>query len=174
MMMISLFALPTTSTDLTGNKTVDPNVNKGQEADHKTLDTSSSSVTDKANNSHNLHDDSKTQNDQPIVSNNETVDTINVSAQAVDPTVEPNKHNVARQNTSTIFASTQQSSTNDAEQLENNYSDRVVNDQDDDDFADPSHDQNESNKGSNSSYNRSKPDSGRIVSMQMLRALKMA
>lgn len=39
--------------------------------------------------------DSNEQNDQTITSNKETDDTINVSAQAVDPTVEPNEHNVA-------------------------------------------------------------------------------
>ena len=177
MMMISLFALPTTSTDLTGNKTVDPNVNKGQEADHKKSDTSSSSVTDKANNSRDLHDDSKTQNDQPIVSNNETADTINVSAQAVDPTVEPEEHNtVASQNNSTTSAQTQQSSTTNAEQPTNiSNTDHVVNDQtDDDNFADPSREENNANKGSNSSSNRSKPDSGKRLSMQMLSALKTA
>ena len=167
MMMISLFALPTTSTDLTGNKTVDPNVNKGQEADHKKSDTSSSSVTDKANNSHDLHDDSKTQNDQPITSNKETDHTINVSAQAVDPTVEPNEHNVASQNNSTTSAQTQQSSTNDAEQPENNYSDRVVNDQTDDNFTDPVREQNESNKGSNSLSNWSKPKAGKITHVNL-------
>ena len=151
MMMISLFALPTTSTDLTGNKTVDPNVNKGQEADHKKSDTSSSSVTDKANNSHDLHDDSKTQNDQPIVSNNETADTINVSAQAVEPTVEPERNNVASSNNSTTSAQTQQSSTNDAEQVKNTSIDV------------PSREENNANKGSNSSSNRSKPEAGKII-----------
>ena len=163
MMMISLFALPTTSTDLTGNKTVDPNANKGSNTDDHKSDPSSSSVTDKANNSHDLHDDSKKQNDQPITSNKETDHTINVSAQAVDPTVEPERNNVASSNNSTTSAQTQQSSTNDAEQPENIPSDRVVNDQNDDDFADPSREQNESNKGSNSSSNRSKPDSGKII-----------
>ena len=159
MMMISLFALPTTSTDLTGNKTVDPNVNKGQEADHKKSDTSSSSVPDKANNSYDLHDNSKTQNDQPIVSSNKTDHTINVSAQAVDPTVEPEKNNVANSNSSTQSAQTQQSSTNDAEQPTNiSNTDHVVNDQTDDYFTDPSRKENNANKGSNSSSNRSKPD----------------
>ena len=125
---------------------------------------SSSSVTDKANNSHDLHDDSKKQNDQSITSNKKNDHTINVSAQAVDPTVEPNEHNVASQNNSTTSALTQQSSTNDAEQLENNYSDRVVNDQtDDDNFSNPVREQNEPNKGSNSLSNRSKPDSGKII-----------
>ena len=168
MMMISLFALPTTSTDLTGNETVDPKVNKGQEADHKKSDTSSSSVTDKANNSHDLHDDSKKQNDQPITSNKETDHTINVSAQAVEPTVEPEDHNtVASQNNSTTSAQTQQNSTNDAEQLENNYSDRVVNDQTDDNFTDPVREQNESNKGSNSLSNWSKPKAGKITHVNL-------
>ena len=163
LLTISLFALPTTSTDPTGNKTADPNVNKGQEADHKKSDTSSSSVTDKANNSHDLHDDSKTQNDQPITSNKETDDTINVSAQAVDPTVEPEKNNVASQNNSTTSAPTQQSSTNDAEQPENIPADRVVNDQtDDDNFADSSREYNDG-QGSKSTSNRSKPDSGKII-----------
>ena len=127
--------------------------------------TSSSSVTDKANNSHDLHDDSKKQNDQPITSNKETDDTINVSAQAVDPTVEPNEHNVASSNNSTTSAPTQQSSTTDAEQPTNiSNTDHVVNDQtDDDNFADPSREQNESNTGSNSSSNRSKPEAGKII-----------
>lgn len=39
-------------------------------------------MTDKANNSHDFHDDSKKQNDQSIISNNETDHTINVSAQS--------------------------------------------------------------------------------------------
>ena len=165
MMMISLFALPTTSTDLTGNETVDPKVNKGQEADHKKSDTSSSSVTDKANNSHDLHDDSKKQNDQPITSNKETDHTINVSAQAVDPTVEPEDHNtVANQNNSTTSAQTQQSSTSNAEQPTHiSNTDHVVNDKTDDAFADLSREENNANKGSNSSSNRSKPDSGKII-----------
>ena len=164
MMMISLFALPTTSTDLTGNKTVDPNVNKGQEADHKKSDTSSSSVPDKANNSYDLHDNSKTQNDQPIVSSNKTDHTINVSAQAVDPTVEPNEHNVASQNSSTTSALTQQSSTSNAEQPENiSNADRVVNDQtDDDNFADPVREDNDG-QGSKSTSNWSKPVSSKIT-----------
>ena len=82
-------------------------------------------MPDKANNSHDLHEDSKKQNDQLIVSNNETHDTINVSA-----------HNA----------------------------DRVVNDQtDDDNFADPSREENNANKGSNSSSNRSKPEAGKII-----------
>lgn len=163
MMMISLFALPTTSTDPNTSQTVDPDANKGSKTDHKS-DPSSSSVTDKANNSHDLHDYSKKQNDQPITSNKENDHTINVSAQAVDPTVEPEDHNtVASQNNSTTSAPTQQSSTNDAEQLENNYSDRVVNDQTDDNFTDPVREQNESNKGSNSLSNWSKPDSGKIT-----------
>ena len=152
MMMISLFALPTTSTD----------PNTSQSDTNKKQDASSSSVPDKANNSHDLHDDSKKQNDQPITSNKENNHTINVSAQAVDPTVEPEKNNVASQNNSTTSAQTQQSSTNDAERPENIPADRVVNDQTDDNFADPVREQNESNKGSNSSYNRSKPDSGTI------------
>lgn len=39
----------------------------------------------------------------PITSNKENDHTINVSAQAVDPTVEPEKNNVASQNNSTKF-----------------------------------------------------------------------
>ena len=151
MMMISLFALPTTLTD----------PNTSQTDTNKKPDTSSSSMTDKVNNSHDLHDDSKKQNDQPITSNKENDHTINVSAQAVDPTVEPEKNNVASQNNSTTSAQTQQSSTNDAEQPENiSNTDHVVNDQTDDDFADPVREENNANKGSNSSSNRSKPDSG--------------
>ena len=155
MMMISLFALPTTLTD----------PNTSQTDTNKKPDTSSSSVTDKANNSHDLHDDSKKQNDQQITSNKENDHTINVSAQAVDPTVEPEKNNVASQNNSTTSAQTQQSSTNDAEQPENiSNANRVVNDQtDDDNFVDPSHKENNANKGSNGSSNRSKPGSGKII-----------
>ena len=41
--------------------------------------------------------------------------------------------------------------------------DCVVNDQTNDYFADPSREENESNKGSNSSSNRSKPDSDKII-----------
>ena len=165
MMMISLFALPAISTNPTGNKTVDPNANKGQEADHKKSDTSSSSVPDKPNNSHDLRDDSKKQNDQPITSNKETDHTINVSAQAVDPTVEPEDHNtVANQNNSTTSAQTQQSSTSNAEQPTHiSNTDHVVNDKTDDAFADLSREENNANKGSNSSSNRSKPDSGKII-----------
>ena len=161
---ISLFALPAISTNPNPSQTVDPNTNKGSNTDDHKSDPPSSSVTDKANNSHDLHDDPKKQNDQPITSNKENDHTINVSAQAVDPTVEPEKNNVASQNTSTTSAQTQQSSTNDAEQPENIPADRVVNDQtDDDNFADPAREQNESNKSSNSSSNRSKPDSGKII-----------
>ena len=128
----------------------------------------SSSVTGKANSSHDLHDDSKKQNDQPITSNKETDDTINVSAQAVDPTVEPNEHNIASQNSSTTSAPTQQSSTNDAEQPEDtSIDDRLVNDKNDDNFADPSREENNANKGSNSSSNRSKPDSGKITHVNL-------
>ena len=164
LLTISLFALPAISTDPTGNKTVDPNANKGQSDTNKKQDTSSSSVTDKANNSNDLHDDSKKQNDQPIISNNETDHTINVSAQAVDPTVEPNEHNVASQNNSMTSAQTQPSSTNDAEQPTNiSNTDHVVNDQKDDDFADPSREENNANKGSNNSSNRSKPEAGKII-----------
>ena len=169
MMMISLFALPTTSTDLTGNKTVDPNVNKGQEADHEKSDTSSSSVIIKPSDSKASHDNSKKQNDQPIISNNETDHTINVSAQAVDPTVEPEDHNtVASQNNSTTSAQTQQSSTNDAEQVKNtSIDDRVVNNKNDDNFADPSRKENSANKSSNSSSNRSKPKAGKITHVNL-------
>ena len=38
----------------------------------------------------------------------------------------------------------------------------VVNDQTDDDFADPVREENNANRGSNSLYNWSKPDSGRL------------
>ena len=122
-------------------------------------------MTDKANNSNDLHDDSKKQNNQLITSHKESDHTINVSAQAVDPTVEPEEHTVASQNSSTTSAPTQQSSTNDAEQPENmSNANRVVNDQtDDDNFADPPREENNANKGSNSSSNRSKPDSGKII-----------
>ena len=164
LLTISLFALPAISTDPNPSQTVDPNTNKGSNTDDHKSDPPSSSVTDKANNSHDLHDDPKKQNDQPITSNKENDHTINVSAQAVDPTVEPEKNNVASQNTSTTSAQTQQSSTNDAEQPENIPADRVVNDQtDDDNFADPAREQNESNKSSNSSSNRSKPEAGKII-----------
>ena len=44
-------------------------------------------------------------------------------------------------------STSQHSSTNDAEQLKNNYSDRVVNDQTDDDFADPVREENNANRG---------------------------
>ncbi|OXC22272.1 hypothetical protein AYP92_03740 [Lactobacillus crispatus] len=146
MMMISLFALPTTLTD----------PNTSQTDTNKKPDTSSPSVTDKANNSHDLHDDSTKQNDQPITSNKETDDTINVSAQVVDPTVEPEEHNtVASQNNSTTSAQTQQSSTNDAEQVKNTSIDV------------PSREENNANKGSNSSYNRPKLDSGKITRVNL-------
>ena len=165
LLTISLFALPAISTDPTGNKTVDPNANNGSNTDDHKSDPSSSSVPDKPNDSKTSHDDSKTQNDQPITSNKENDHTINVSAQAVDPTVEPEDHNiVASQNTSTTSASTQQSSTNNAEQPTNiSNADRVVNDQTNDDFADPVREQNESNKGSNSSSNRYNPKAGMIT-----------
>ena len=169
MMMISLFALPTTSTDLTGNKTVDSDANNGSKTDDHKSDPSSSSVITKPSDSNDSHDDSTKQNDQPITSNKETDDTINVSAQAVDPTVEPNEHNVASSNNSTTSAPTQQSSTTDAEQPTNiSNTDHVVNDQtDDDNFADPSREQNESNTGSNSSSNRSKPKAGKITHVNL-------
>lgn len=130
-------------------------------------DTSSSSVTDKANNSHDLHDNSKKQNDQSIISNDETDHIINVSAQAVDPTVETEEHNtVARSNDSTISAPTQQSSTTDAEQPTNiSNTDRVVNDKIDDDFADPSREENNTNKGPNSPSNWSKLEAGRVSTL---------
>ena len=157
MMMISLFALPTTLTD----------PNTSQTDTNKKPDTSSSSVTDKANNSHDLHDDSKKQNDQPITSNKETDHTINVSAQAVDPTVEPEDHNtVASQNDSTTSAQTQPSSTNDAEQLENIPSDRVVNDQTDD-FADSSREENDNSKAPERASNWSKPKAGKITHVNL-------
>ena len=163
MMMISLFALPAISTGPDTSQTVDPNANKGQSDTTKKQDTSSPSVIDKANNSHDLHDDSKKQNDQPITSNKENDHTINVSAQAVDPTVEPEKNNVASQNNSTTSAQTQQSSTNDAEQPENIPADRVVNDQtDDDNFDDSSREYNDG-QGSKSASNWSKPVSGKII-----------
>ena len=44
-------------------------------------------MPDKSNNSHDLHEDSKKQNDQLIVLNNETYDTINVSAHNADRVV---------------------------------------------------------------------------------------
>ena len=63
-----------------------------------------------------------------------------------------------------IQSTSQHSSTNDAEQLENiSTADRVVNDQTDDDFADPVREENNANKGSNSSSNRSKPEAGKII-----------
>ena len=169
LLTISLFALPAISTGSDTSQTVDPNANKGQSDTTKKQDTSSSSVTDKANNSHDLHDDSKKRNYQPITSNKETDHTINVSAQAVDPTVEPEKNNVASQNNSTTSAQTQQSSTNDAEQPTNiSNTDHVVNDQTDDaNFADRSREQNESNKGSNSLSNRSKPKAGKITHVNL-------
>ena len=141
MMMISLFVLPTTSTDL----------NTSQTDTNKKPDTSSSSVIIKPSDSKASHNDSKKQNDQPITSNKETDHTINVSAQAVDPTVEPEKNNVASQNNSTTSAQTQQSSTNDAEQVKNTSIDV------------PSREENNASKGSNSSSNRSKPNSGKII-----------
>ena len=102
-------------------------------------------MTDKANNSHDFHDDSKKQNDQSIISNNETDHTINVSAQS---------------------AQTQQSSTNDAEQPTNiSTTDHVVNDQTDDDFADPSREENNNSKAPEKASNRSKPDSGKIINV---------
>ena len=141
MMMISLFALPTTSTD----------PNTSQTDTNKKPDTSSSSVIIKPSDSKASHDNSKKQNDQPITSNKETDHTINVSAQAVDPTVEPERNNVAISNNSTTSAQTQQSSTNDAEQVKNTSIDV------------PSREENNANKGSNSSSNRSKPNSGKII-----------
>ena len=155
LLTISLFALPTTLTDPNTSQTVDPDANKGSKTDDHKSDLSSSSVTDKANNSHDLHDDSKKQNDQSITSNKETDHTINVSAQAVDPTVEPEKNNVASSNNSTTSARTQQSSTNDAEQVKNTSIDA------------PSREENNANKGSNSSSNRSKPDSGKITHVNL-------
>ena len=164
LLTISLFALPAISTDPNTSQTVDPNTNKGSNTDDHKSDPSSSSVTDKANGSHDLHDDSKKQNDQPTVTATETYHTINVSAQAVDPTVEPDEYTVASSNNSTTSAPTQQSSTNDADQPENiSNADRVVNDQTNDDFADPVREENNANKGSNNSSNRSKPDSGKII-----------
>lgn len=167
LLTISLFALPAISTDPNTSKTVDPNANKGSNTDDHKSDPSSSSVTDKANNSRDLHDNSKTQNDQPITSNKETDHTINVSAQAVDPTVEPEDHNtVASQNNSTTSAQTQQTSTNDAEQLENIPSDRVVNDQTDD-FADSSREENDTSKAPERASNWSKPKAGKITHVNL-------
>ena len=141
----------------------DPNANKGSKTDDHKSDTLSFSVTDKANNSHDLHDDSKKQNDQPTVSTTENDYTINVSAQAVDPTVEPEAKQVGRSNNSTTSAQTQQSSTNDAKQPENVPADRVVNDQtDDDNFADPVREDNDG-QGSKSTSDWSKPVSGKII-----------
>ena len=141
MMMISLFALPTTLTD----------PNTSQIDTNKKPDTSSSSVIIKPSDSKASHDNSKKQNDQSITSNKENDHTINVSAQAVDPTVEPEKNNVTSSNNSTTSAQTQQGSTNDAEQVINTSIDV------------PSREENNANKGSNSPSNRSKPDSGKII-----------
>ena len=95
-------------------------------------------MTDKANNSHDLHDDSKKRNDQPHFKE------WNWSY---------------NQRLSTICSN----STNDAEQPTNiSNTDHVVNDQTDDDFADPVREENNANRGSNSLYNWSKPDSGRL------------
>ena len=66
-----------------------------------------------------------------------------------------------------IQSTSQHSSTNDAEQLKNNYSDRVVNEQTDDDFADPVREENNANRGSNNLSNRSKPDSGKIINVNL-------
>lgn len=67
-----------------------------------------------------------------------------------------------------IQSTSQHSSTNDAEQLENiSTADRVVNDQTDDDFADPVREENNANRGSNSLSNRSKPDSGKIINVNL-------
>ena len=162
LLTISLFALPAISTDPTGNKTVDPNANKGQSDTNKKQATSSSSVITKPSDSKALHDDSTKQNDQPITSNKENDHTINVSAQAVDPTVEPEKNNVASQNNSTTSAQTQPSSTNDAEQPENSPSDRVVNDQTDD-FADSSREENDNSKAPEKASDWSKPKAGKII-----------
>ena len=164
LLTISLFALPAISTDPTGNKTVDPNANKGQSDTNKKQDTSSSSVITKPSDSKALHDDSTKQNDQPITSNKETDHTINVSAQAVDPTVEPEAKQAGRSNNSTTSAQTQQSSTNDAEQPENiSNANRVVNNQtDDDNFADPVREDNDG-QDSKSTSNWSKLVSSKIT-----------
>ena len=157
MMMISLFALPTTLTD----------PNTSQTDTNKKPDTSSSSVIIKPSDSKASHDNSKKQNDQPITSNKETDHTINVSAQAVDPTVEPEDRNtVVSSNTSTTSAQTQQSSTTDAEQPENIPSDRVVNDQTND-FADSSREENDNSKAPEKASNWSKPDSGKIINVNL-------
>ena len=69
-----------------------------------------------------------------------------------------------------IQSTSQHSSTkqNDAEQPENiSTADRVVNDQTDDDFADPVREENNANRGSNSLSNRSKPDSGKIINVNL-------
>ena len=158
MMMISLFALPTTSTD----------PNTSQTDTNKKPYTSSSSVIIKPSDSKASHDNSKKQNDQPITSNKETDHIINVSAQAVDPTVEPEKNNVTSSNNSTTSAQTQRSSTNDADQVKNtSIDDRVVNNKNDDNFADPSRKENSANKSSNSSSNRSKPKAGKITHVNL-------
>ena len=163
LLTISLFALPTTLNDPNTSQTVDPDANKGSNTDDHKSDPSSSSVTDKANNSRDLHDDSKTQIDQPITSNKETDHTINVSAQVVDPTVEPERNNVTSSNNSTTSAQTQQSSTNDAEQIKNtSIDDRVVNDKNDDNFNGSSREYNDG-QGSKSASNWSKPVSGKII-----------
>ena len=100
----------------------------------------------------------------PTVTATETDHTINVSAQAVDPTVEPEAKQVGRSNNSTTSAQTQQSSTNDAEQSEDTaIDDRVVNDQtDDDNFADPVREDNDG-QGSKSTSNWSKLVSSKIT-----------
>ena len=153
MMMISLFAFPTTLTD----------PNTSQTDTNKKPDTSSSSVIIKPSDSKASHDNSKKQNDQPIISNNETDHTINVSAQAVDPTVEPEAKQVRRSNNSTTSAQTQQSSTTNAEQPTNiSNTDHVVNDQNDDNFTDPSREDNDG-QGSKSTSNWSKPVSSKIT-----------
>ena len=159
MMMISLFALPAIST---GPDTSQTDTNKKP-------DTSSSSVIIKPSDSRASHDNSKKQNNQPITSNKENGHTINVSAQAVDPTVEPEAKQVGRSNNSTTSAQTQPSSTNDAEHPENiSPADRVVNDQtDNDNFAASSREQNKSNKGSNSLSNWSKPKAGKITHVNL-------
>ena len=100
----------------------------------------------------------------PITFNKKTDHTINVSAQAVDTTIEPEEHTVASSNNSTTSAPIQQNSTSNADQPENFPSYRVVNDQTaDDNFTDPSSEENNANGASKNVSNRSKPETSKII-----------
>ena len=67
-----------------------------------------------------------------------------------------------------IQSTSQHSSNNDTEQPTNiSNTDHVVNDQTDDDFADPVREENNANRGVNSLSNRSKPDSGKIINVNL-------